>query len=117
MKVQELVARFATAGESADPMNAARQILEDLGGDIGAVDRALDYVPGVGGNARQVFYRSPQMTLLKVVFPAAGVPRRMTTAPGRRSWCSAEKRKTRYTETRAARCARRERKFFHPGPS
>ena len=70
MKVHDLVARFATAGEAADPMNAARQILEDLGGDLGAVDRALAYVPGVGGNARQVFYRSPQMTLLKVCFPS-----------------------------------------------
>jgi predicted metal-dependent enzyme (double-stranded beta helix superfamily) len=70
MKVRELVARFATAGESSDPLNAARQILEELCGDVAAVDRALDYVPGVGGNARQVFYRSPEMTLLKVCFPS-----------------------------------------------
>jgi predicted metal-dependent enzyme (double-stranded beta helix superfamily) len=70
MKVHELVARFAAAGEAADPMNASRQVLEDLGGDIGAVDRALEYVPGVGGNARQVFYRSPEMVLLKVCFPS-----------------------------------------------
>jgi predicted metal-dependent enzyme (double-stranded beta helix superfamily) len=69
MKVHQLVARFATAGEAADPLAAARRVLEDLAGDIEAVDRALDYVPGVGGNARQVFYRSPQMTLLKVCFP------------------------------------------------
>jgi predicted metal-dependent enzyme (double-stranded beta helix superfamily) len=69
MKVHELVARFATAGESVDPLHAARQVLADLGGDIGAVDRALEYIPGVGGNARQVFYRSQQMTLLKVCFP------------------------------------------------
>ena len=69
MKVQELVARFAAAGESADPMNSAREILAGLAADIGAVDRALEYIPGIGGNARQVFYRTPQMTLLKVCFP------------------------------------------------
>ena len=69
MKVQELVARFAAAGESADPMNSAREILAALAVDIEAVDRALEYIPGVGGNSRQVFYRTPQMTLLKVCFP------------------------------------------------
>jgi len=36
----------------------------------GAVEQALAYVSGVGGNARQVFYRSPNLTLLKVCFPA-----------------------------------------------
>jgi predicted metal-dependent enzyme (double-stranded beta helix superfamily) len=70
MKVSELVARFATAAESADPLNAARQILEELGGDIGAIDRALQYIPGVGGNANQIFYRSPELSLLKVCFPS-----------------------------------------------
>jgi len=70
MKVHELVARFAQAGESANPMGAAREQLEALRSDLGAVEQALNYVSGVGGNARQVFYRSPQITLLKVCFPA-----------------------------------------------
>lgn len=70
MKVQDLVARFAKAGESAAPMNAAREELESLRGDIDAVEQALRFVSGTGGNARQVFYRSPTMTLLKVRFPA-----------------------------------------------
>lgn len=70
MKVHELVARFAKAGESADPMVSAREVMEDLRGDIASIERALDYVSGVGGNARQVFYRSPNITLLKVCFPS-----------------------------------------------
>jgi predicted metal-dependent enzyme (double-stranded beta helix superfamily) len=70
MKVHELVARFAHAGESANPMSAARDELEALRGDVAAVDEALRFVSGVGGNARQVFYRSPSITLLKVCFPA-----------------------------------------------
>ena len=69
MKVHELVARCATAGESSSPMTAVREVLDSLRGDIGAVERALDYVSGTGGNAGQVFYRSPGMTMLKVCFP------------------------------------------------
>ena len=67
MKVHELVARFANA--SADPMRSAREVLENLRGEIEEIERSLSYVSGVGGNARQVFYRSPDLTLLKVCFP------------------------------------------------
>jgi predicted metal-dependent enzyme (double-stranded beta helix superfamily) len=70
MKVHELVARCATAAESSDPMGSARAVLEDLKGDVEAIEHALGYISGIGGNARQVFYRSPQLTLLKVCFPA-----------------------------------------------
>ncbi len=70
MKVYELVARFAKAGESTNPMKAAHAELEALRSDLGAVEQALSYVSGTGGNARQVFYRSPSITLLKVCFPA-----------------------------------------------
>lgn len=70
MKAHELVARFAKAGESANPMNAAREELEAIRHDVAAIESALAYVSGTGGNARQVFFRSPTMTLLKVCFPA-----------------------------------------------
>jgi predicted metal-dependent enzyme (double-stranded beta helix superfamily) len=70
MKVHELVARFASAAEERDPMKAARGVLEDLCADIAAIENALTYISGVGGNARQVFYRSPGLVLLKVCFPA-----------------------------------------------
>ncbi len=69
MKVHELVARCAEAAEQADPMNAARALLESLHDDVAAVDRALQYISGTGGNANQVFYRAPNLTLLKVRFP------------------------------------------------
>jgi predicted metal-dependent enzyme (double-stranded beta helix superfamily) len=70
MKAHELVARFAKAGESANPMNAAREELDAMRNDVAAIESALAYVSGTGGNARQVFFRSPTMTLLKVCFPA-----------------------------------------------
>jgi predicted metal-dependent enzyme (double-stranded beta helix superfamily) len=70
MKAHDLVARFATAVSRSDPLAAARTSLEELKDHIGEVDEALRYISGVGGNARQVFYRSPELTLLKVCFPA-----------------------------------------------
>ena len=69
MQVHELVARFAAAVETADPMGAARKVLEDLRGEIDHIEKMLAYISGVGGNARQVFYRSPNLTMLKVCFP------------------------------------------------
>jgi predicted metal-dependent enzyme (double-stranded beta helix superfamily) len=70
MKPHDLVASFAAAASRTEPMAAARAALEELKGDIAEVDEALRYISGVGGNARQVFYRSPELTLLKVCFPA-----------------------------------------------
>jgi predicted metal-dependent enzyme (double-stranded beta helix superfamily) len=70
MKVHELVARCAKAAESPDPMQGVRAVLDELRGDVAEVERALAYVSGVGGNARQVFYRAPNLTMLKVCFPA-----------------------------------------------
>jgi predicted metal-dependent enzyme (double-stranded beta helix superfamily) len=70
MKPHELVANFSAAVTTGDPMAAARAALEELKAHIAEVDEALRYISGVGGNARQVFYRSPDLTLLKVCFPA-----------------------------------------------
>ena len=69
MKVHELVARCARARESTDPMKAMRELLESWRGDVAAIAAAIDFVPGTGGNANQVFYRAPDLTLLKVRFP------------------------------------------------
>jgi len=70
MKPNDLVASFAAAVSRSEPMAAARAALEELKNRITEVDEALRYISGVGGNARQVFYRSPDLTLLKVCFPA-----------------------------------------------
>jgi predicted metal-dependent enzyme (double-stranded beta helix superfamily) len=70
MRTHELVARFVQASENADPMKSAREVLESLRSDIDAIEAALAYISGIGGNARQVFYRSPDLTLLKVCFPS-----------------------------------------------
>ena len=70
MKVHDLVGRCAQAAESADPMRAVRAVVEGLRNDVEAIEASLSYVSGVGGNARQVFYRSPNLTLLKVCFPS-----------------------------------------------
>lgn len=70
MKPHELVASFSSAVASGDPMASARAALEKLQDRVAEVEEALRYIPGVGGNARQVFYRAPDLTLLKVCFPA-----------------------------------------------
>jgi predicted metal-dependent enzyme (double-stranded beta helix superfamily) len=70
MQVHELVARCAAAADRPDPMAAVREVLEGLRGDIATIDSALAYISGTGGNANQVFYRAPNLTLLKVRFPA-----------------------------------------------
>ena len=57
MKVHELVARCAQARESAEPMKAMRELLESWRDQLAAIEAAVDYVPGTGGNAHQVFYR------------------------------------------------------------
>lgn len=70
MKVPELVARCAAAAEQTDPMRAVRAVVEGLKSDLQGLEQSLSYVSGVGGNARQVFYRAPNLTLLKVRFPS-----------------------------------------------
>ena len=69
MHAASLVARFAEAADSNDPMNAAKAVLEDLSSKRDAVADALAYLSGTGGNANQAFYRSPNLSLLKVSFP------------------------------------------------
>jgi predicted metal-dependent enzyme (double-stranded beta helix superfamily) len=70
MKPHDLVASFAAAVHGREPMAAARTVLEGLKDRIAEVDEALRYISGVGGNAQQIFYRSAELSLLKVCFPA-----------------------------------------------
>ena len=55
MKVHALVARFGKAGESDKPMDAAREILESLRGQVEAIENLLGYISGTGGNAGRCF--------------------------------------------------------------
>ncbi|MDP3715799.1 MAG: hypothetical protein Q8R21_05250 [Burkholderiales bacterium] len=70
MKPHDLVTLCAHARDSANPLAAMREVLENLSERAAEIEQALDYIPGTGGNANQVFYRAPDLTLLKVRFPA-----------------------------------------------
>lgn len=69
MRAHDLVAGFAKAVNGDDPMAGARGVLDDLRTDLDTVAEALSYISGTGGNAAQIFYRSPSLSLLKVSFP------------------------------------------------
>jgi len=69
MQVHELVGRFAAEMQGADPMTAARGVMDELKNDLDGVAEALTYLSGTGGNAHQAFFRSPTLSLLKVSFP------------------------------------------------
>jgi predicted metal-dependent enzyme (double-stranded beta helix superfamily) len=71
MHVDDIVAKFTTAVHgAADPMAAARSVIDELHGDLDAVAAALAHLSGTGGNAKQAFHRTPELSLLKVCFPA-----------------------------------------------
>ncbi len=70
MQSHDLVAMFARAVRQTDGMQAAREVMEELARDPGAVEQALSYLTGTGGNALQAFYRAPDLSLLKVSFPS-----------------------------------------------
>ena len=59
MKVHELVFRCAVARESGDPMKAMRELLDGLRNDVAAIESAVEYVPGTGGNANRCFTAHP----------------------------------------------------------
>jgi predicted metal-dependent enzyme (double-stranded beta helix superfamily) len=84
MEVHRLVAACSEAVRSNEPMRAVRQLLETWKGQLDAIERTLAYISGVGGNARQVFYRSPELTLLKVAFP----PGRRTPPHDHGTWAT-----------------------------
>ena len=70
MRVHELVTKLTSAIGRDDPMAHTRGVLESLRANLDAIAEALAYVSGTGGNARQIFYRSPELSLLKVRFPS-----------------------------------------------
>ena len=69
MNVHELVAMMAAANASDDPKQAIAEAMASLTDDLPGLAETLSYLPGTGGNARQAFFRSPDLSLLKVNFP------------------------------------------------
>jgi quercetin dioxygenase-like cupin family protein len=69
MTIAELVQKMSMAVASSDPQSAVRAEMEALKGDLSGLAKMLDYLPGVGGNANQAFFRAPNLSLLKVNFP------------------------------------------------
>lgn len=69
MQVHELVGLLANAAASERPAEAVQRAMESLKDDLKGLAETLSYLPGTGGNARQAFYRSPNLSLLKVNFP------------------------------------------------
>lgn len=65
-------------------MAGARGVLEDLRADLDTVAETLSYISGIGGNAEQIFYRSPDLSLLKVSFP----PGRRTPPHDHGTWAT-----------------------------
>ena len=70
MTVDDICEKFIPTTRAADPMAAAREVIESLERNLEALESALAPLTGVGGNARQAFYRTPKLSLLKVAFPA-----------------------------------------------
>ena len=68
MTVHDLVSRFVSATQNSDGLVRARDLMHELNSEIDAITDTLSYISGVGGNANQVFFRSPDLTLLKVQF-------------------------------------------------
>ena len=69
MQVHDLVASFSQVADADDSMARARGVLETLRDDLDILEKTLSFMSGVGGNAQQIFYRSPRLSLLKVSFP------------------------------------------------
>jgi hypothetical protein len=64
LQVHDITARLAATIASADPMAAAREVMEVLGRDLSGVARALAYIPGtwatilvLSGEERNTLYR------------------------------------------------------------
>lgn len=69
MQVHELVAHISQANSGPNAVEAVQEAMAALKDDLSGLAETLSYLPGTGGNAHQAFYRSPNLSLLKVNFP------------------------------------------------
>ena len=70
MNVADLVARLTGAARGREPHKGVVRELKALKAELAGVAEATSYIPGTGGNALQAFYRAPDLSHLKVRFPA-----------------------------------------------
>ena len=70
MQVHDLVALISKAAYGPNNTEAVQEAMATLRGDLDGLAETLSYLPGVGGNAHQAFYRSPELSLLEVNFPS-----------------------------------------------
>ena len=70
MHASDIVFALKEASDGPHALQNVRRVLNDLRGRIDEVSAALDYISGIGGNANQAFYRTPELSVLKVCFPS-----------------------------------------------
>jgi len=102
--------------DTTRPMVAARDTLTSLAGNRQEIQQLLSYVTGTGGNALQVFYRTPDLSLLKVHF-AVG---RRTPPHNHGTWAvilllSGSERNTLYKRDNAGKLVRVGEVVLSPG--
>ena len=84
MTLNDLVSRLATAAEADQPLATVAACLRSLAEERDRVAAALSFLSGVGSDAEQAFYRAPNLSLLKVVFP----PGRRTPPHDHGTWAA-----------------------------
>ena len=64
----DLVARLGQAAHDPQPLAQVTAVLRELSADSAGLLKSLDFFSGRGSDAEQAFYRSPQVSLLKIRF-------------------------------------------------
>ena len=70
MQASDIVFALKEAAQGPHALQQVRRVLHGWRERIGEVADALDYISGTGGNALQACYRTPDLSVLKVSFPA-----------------------------------------------
>lgn len=75
MQISELVGRLCEAASRDDPEQATASVLRDYARNLRDIVEALEFLPGLGTDPEQSFYRSREVSALKVKFlPAQCTP-------------------------------------------
>ncbi len=70
MHASDIVFALKEAAEGPHALQNVRRVLNDWRERIDEIAAALDFIPGTDGNANQAFYRTPELSVLKVAFPS-----------------------------------------------